>query len=429
MRLDYGDIADVEFGAQRGADGKAEITRAEILLGTVDPEFKRTAGTTIRGYVDRVRLDEWSHFQPDASVRTGTKSLPLNFDLQVSKLELLGQAFDDVRMFGEREATQWQVGLAGATLNGTALVPRDFSSGTLHLNVDRLELRRPDEATDPASGTSLDPRRVPALAVAATTLVYNEIDFGAAEITTVRHSDGLELTQLKLRSDALTLDANGRWDHNEGQQTSHFDIDVQSATLAGLLERFGYNVANIEQGETDIHIAASWPGTPFEFSLAQMTGNFELHVTDGRFLDIEPGGGRLFGLLSLQSLPRRLSLDFDDLFRKGFAFDDIQGVFELENGNAYTNSLLMSGPSARIDITGRTGLADTDYDQHMVVTPALSSSLPVAAALFGPIGVGAGAVYFLGQKMFKAIPNRIDKFLRREYSITGSWDNPLVERI
>ena len=110
-------------------------------------------------------------------------------------------------------------------------------------------------------------------------------------------------------------------------------------------------------------------------------------------------------------------------------FDTIDGVFVLENGNAYTNSLLMSGPSARVNISGRTGLAEQDYDQNIVVTPALSTSLPVAGALFGPIGVGAGAVVYLGQKMFKSIPEQIDKFLSRKYSVTGPWDDPSVERL
>ncbi|HJP37201.1 MAG TPA: AsmA-like C-terminal region-containing protein, partial [Gammaproteobacteria bacterium] len=104
-------------------------------------------------------------------------------------------------------------------------------------------------------------------------------------------------------------------------------------------------------------------------------------------------------------------------------------VFELDRGNAYTNSLLMNGPSARIDISGRTGLADQDYDQRVTVTPALSNTIPVASALFGPAGIGVGAVIYLGQKMFKSIPEQVDKFLSREYSITGPWEQPVIERI
>ena len=89
----------------------------------------------------------------------------------------------------------------------------------------------------------------------------------------------------------------------------------------------------------------------------------------------------------------------------------------------------MTGPSARIDISGRIGLTEQDYDQRATVTPTLSNTIPVASALFGPAGIGVGAVIFLGQKMFKSIPEQVDKILSREYSITGRWEQPVIERI
>ena len=430
-RIDYGDIIDVEVDARRSDDGRAEVERIEVLFGSVDPEFKGTPGGTVKGYIARLPLDEWTAFQrrPGEQTQGNAFGLGLKFDVQVAELELLGQQFDDIRLAGQRQEANWQVSVASSAMNGHIVVPRDFGNGTLKVELDQLRLVTAERNGEPAVTSTFDPRRLPALELAAESFIYNDIDLGQARISTERREHGLELKQMDFRGSSFELGATGQWTVVENTQNSRFKIKVASVTLGGLLDRFGYNVANIRDGKTTIDIDASWPGTPVDFSLAQMAGNFELHVSDGRLLDIDPGGGRLFGLLSLQSLPRRLTLDFDDLFRKGFAFDHIDGVFELENGNAYTNGLLMDGPSARIAISGRTGLTENDYDQHMTVTPALSSSLPVAAALFGPIGIGAGAVYFLGQKMFKAIPKRIDKLLSREYSITGSWGNPTVNRI
>ncbi len=88
----------------------------------------------------------------------------------------------------------------------------------------------------------------------------------------------------------------------------------------------------------------------------------------------------------------------------------------------------MSGPSANIAISGRTGLSRQDYDQIVTVTPQVADSLPVASALFGPIGLGVGAVIFLASEVFDSIPKQIDKFLRYQYTITGSWDNPVIEK-
>jgi len=117
------------------------------------------------------------------------------------------------------------------------------------------------------------------------------------------------------------------------------------------------------------------------------------------------------------------------LFKEGLAFDRIEGLFELERGDAYTNNLSMEGPSARIDVSGRTGLVEQDYDQIVTVTPQFANSLPVASAFFGPPGVGVGAVLYLGQKIFKTIPDQIDRMLSRQYAVTGPWNAPIVERI
>jgi uncharacterized protein YhdP len=88
----------------------------------------------------------------------------------------------------------------------------------------------------------------------------------------------------------------------------------------------------------------------------------------------------------------------------------------------------MEGPSAKVEISGRTGLAAKDYDQRAVVTPALSDSIPIASALFGPAGIGVGAAIYLGQKVFKQVPEQVDRFLRREYTITGPWNAPVIEK-
>ena len=154
-----------------------------------------------------------------------------------------------------------------------------------------------------------------------------------------------------------------------------------------------------------------------------------MDIEKGRFTDIDPSAGRLFGLLSLQTLPRRLSLDFSDLFGKGLAFDVIAGHFDIDNGNAYTNNLTMSGPSVNIDVSGRTGLVDKDYDQIATITPKVSNSLPVASALFGPVGVGVGAVIYLASEIFQSLPEKIDTILRKQYTITGAWNNPQVTKI
>ena len=429
-RVDFGHILDIEITSSKTAQDVVEVERIEAIFGSLAPEFKGTPGITVRGYIPMLSLNEWAGYAqgPDSPEGTPFTTLPTSFDIQVKELRVLGRSLEDIRLLGTKEEEQWIVDVASFDATGRALIPWDLDSGVLQLDFDHLRLVSvsPEGEDEPLE---LDPTRIPALEMTCAAFQYGDTDFGRAEIKTTRLDDGLRLEHLSFSNPDFSVNASGNWLIAGQIQTSELDLDATSRALAPLLDRFGYTVANIDGGETDIRIEASWLGTPADFTLDRMTGTFELHVVEGRFLDIEPGGGRLFGLLSLQTLPRRLSFDFTDLFRKGFAFDRIDGVFELELGNAYTNSLAMDGPAARIDVSGRTGLAVKDYDQHVVVTPALSSSIPLAAALFGPIGAGAGAVYYIGGKMFKSIPEQIDKFLTREYSIKGSWENPVVEKI
>ena len=131
--------------------------------------------------------------------------------------------------------------------------------------------------------------------------------------------------------------------------------------------------------------------------------------------------GRLLGLVSLAELPRRLTLDFGDVFGKGLAFDSIKGDFHLADGNATTDNLVIAGPAANISVTGRTGLNARDYDQEMRVVPHVGNSLPlVGAVVGGPIGAAAGFAVqgLLGKGLNKAASAR--------YRITGSWDKPVM---
>ncbi|RME35651.1 MAG: TIGR02099 family protein, partial [Gammaproteobacteria bacterium] len=237
---------------------------------------------------------------------------------------------------------------------------------------------------------------------------------------------GLYLDSLTIHSPDFTVSAEGNWTTDDKGQHSDFSIVAQAPALGRLLKRFDYNVAGLEGGEARLEIDARWEGAPADFDLERLNGTLSLRIGKGRFLEIDPKAGRIFGLLSFHTLARRLSLDFSDLFKKGFVFDSIEGSFLIENGDAYTNDLVMEAPSARISVSGRVGLASQDYDQIVTVTPHFASSLPTASALFGPVGAAVGAAVLLAEKVFRKLPENIDKLLLKQYSITGSWDKPVI---
>lgn len=424
-RVALGGVLQAALRLEPSTDGAQRLTHLALHLGPGSVPELSHPGLRIEGELAAMPLGEWAGLLKAGPA--GDSALPMEIDVLVGSLTTLGQDFSQVRMVGRQDPIAWRVLVDSERLAGDITIPRDPASSPLTLNLKRLWLKSP--AADRKGQAKLVPQRIPRLAMACASFRYNALDLGQAALATTPTAQGLHLDSLVFQSDAAQIRAHGDWFLRDETHESRFSIEVKAEALGALLGSFGYDSRAIKGGRTNLEIEAGWPGTPGDFTLDRLTGSLNLTVRRGRLLDVEPGSGRLFGLLSVQTLPRRLSLDFADLFAKGYAFDRIEGWFKLENGNAYTNTLFMEGPSSRVEVMGRTGLASKDYDQKAIVTPALSKSIPLASAVFGPAGIGAGAAIYLGQKLFKGVPTQVDKFLQRRYSITGPWDKPVVEKL
>jgi uncharacterized protein YhdP len=170
-------------------------------------------------------------------------------------------------------------------------------------------------------------------------------------------------------------------------------------------------------------------GTPAGFDYPTLSGALNIDVGPGRFTRIEPGLGKLIGVLSLQALPRRITLDFRDVFSEGFAFDEVTGKVRIANGVMSTDDLKLIGPAARVQITGDADLAGETQRLSVRVQPALSGGVSAGAALLflaNPlIGAAVGAGSLLAQKVLK---DPIEQMFSYEYAVTGGWSDPVVTR-
>ncbi len=398
-----------------------------------DPESAphSDAGIRIDGTVDILPVTEWwDVFREvrDAQTRHGALTpLDINATGQVRQLQLLGQDFHDVEVDAARADTAWNFQLRGAEIDGRISIPV-AQDATQPIQVDLARLKV-SPGNEPGTGRAPDPRTQLPLQVAVADLDFHGHSLGAMKLASSRVADGMQIDSVEFTQPGLVISGSGTWLRQGEADQSHFAIKVNADAMDDMLQTFGYNVAAVRKGRTELDIDAGWAGTPMAFSWANLNGTLHMQVHKGQLLDIEPKAGRLFGLLSFQSLPRRLSLDFSDLFGKGMAFDRIEGTFDITDGNAFTNDLHLRGPSADVAIAGRTGLAVQDYDQIVTVTPQVTGSLPVAGALFGPVGIGVGAVIYLAGEIFDSLTTGIDDLLRYQYTVTGSWDKPVIEKI
>ena len=169
--------------------------------------------------------------------------------------------------------------------------------------------------------------------------------------------------------------------------------------------------------------ALTWPGAPYEFNYPGLFGSVRVKVGKGRFLQVDPGAGKLLGVLSLQAIPKRISLDFTDIFSPGFQFDSIAGLALIENGMLKTEDFTMQGTAAKVTLKGEVDLQRETQQLQVRVYPALGDSVSLLSFAAGPV-VGVGVL--LASKLLR---NPLDKLVAFDYNVSGSWADPVVEHV
>ncbi len=321
------------------------------------------------------------------------------------------------------------VELSGPTVQGSIDFPKDLARAGVTVHLPILHWPAPPEK--PKRDVDADetrspfaPSSAPPMHIWVGDLRLGKAEFGETRIETRPTAAGMRIDTLDARSPMFHLSASGDWNGSPANNQTALDLELTAPDLGRVLEGFGFK-GLIDGGATEARLSGSWPGSPVAFALSRLSGTLSLDVGQGRFLEVEPGaGGRLFGLLSLGEIRRRLSLDFTDFYKSGTSFNYIRGHFNLDGASATTDDLLIDSPAAQVKITGRTGLKARDYDQEMTVLPKAGVALPVVGALAGgPVGAAAGLVV---QNLFK---KQIGAAAASRYKVSGTWEKPEIELI
>lgn len=346
-------------------------------------------------------------------------------DLHSGEFDLFGRGFGEVRLRYRQQGEGRWVGLEGERLNGEIEVPDPLQllSRGITARFDRMHWPGDFGGESDALSGSLDPANLPPLHLHIVDLRLGEAVLGDTRLETYPQAGAMHVEQFTARSEALALSARGDWLGQGEASRSRFSVEFTAEDLGAMLQALGFSEF-VEGGQTLATLEGEWAGPPSAFALDVVNGKLSVSVGSGRIPDVDPGAGRLFGLLSLGEIPRRLALDFSDFFRSGLAFNRIEGEFVLADGVASTDELLIDSPAAEIRLRGRTALRAQEYAQTMEVLPRAGNVLPVVGALAaGPAGAALGAVaQAVLQKPFKQITRTL-------YSVNGSWENPDIDVI
>ena len=344
-------------------------------------------------------------------------------DVLADQLLLVGGRFEQTRLRLRPGKGAVAVQLEGPALAGNLQVP-DAEDGTVSGQLQRLHWQAAAAVAGEAGdhpAEPMNPAKIPPLALDIDDLAFGKVALGQARLRTQPLADGMQVSQLQLRSPGQAIDASGQW-HGIGERArTRFDASVHSENLGGLLDKLGYG-GQLRGGEGQLQFSAGWDGAPAAFNLAGLEGTLGFDVRNGQILELEPGAGRVLGLLSITQLPRRLMLDFRDFFSKGLAFNQAAGKVAFGEGLARTDGISLQGPAVDIGIRGQADLRAQQFDQTIEVNPRSGNLLTVVGAVAGgPVGaaVGAAANAVLGKPL--------GSIGAKTYRVTGPWSDPKVE--
>jgi uncharacterized protein YhdP len=403
-----------------------DLDRGVVAFGAESAPEAATRGLHFSGHAGEVGMQDWFDRMGATDSNTGMGDRIRSVDMQIDDLYLFGQHIVGHRVRLDRSAEEWLVQFDGPEISGSAFVPYDFTAGRpLLIDMKRLVLPGDEDDADDTPSV-LDPRRLPPITIKAGEFALGTRFLGAVSATLQSTADGLETSDLIAKDKSFEIVGSGRWVVDEADPTgshSYLQAKLTSTDVGATMARLGYD-PGIVSDELSMNFDLNWSGGPRDDFRDSLNGEALVRIGSGQLSDVEPGAGRMMGLMSVVALPRRLSLDFRDVFAKGFGFDQIRGRFALIDGQTFTCNLSLEGPAAQIGVVGRAGLVDRDYDQTAAVSASFGNALPVVGAALG--GPTVAAVVLIFSQIFKKPLAEVSQVY---YGISGSWDEPVIESV
>jgi uncharacterized protein YhdP len=391
-------------------------------------------GITFAMSAARVDLDQWRRIlnSPAGTVSTEepASATAFSFDeliLTTPDLILFGRHLNDVDLAASAAppggSGAWKVRLASRQASGD-LNWDGASGGKLSAHFRQMKI---EPSNDPVSAVVSEPtEKLPALDIVADDFALGDRRFGRLELHARNEGNLWHLSRIETKNPAGTFSGSGQWQVSGGlgeRSRTQLDFKVDSGDVGSLLDHLGYP-GTVRAGTAQLAGKVAWNGAPTDLDFASLNGDLDLQAAKGQFVKLNPGAtGKLLGLISLQGLPRRISLDFRDVFSEGLAFDSLTSKVAIQNGLMRTERLQIDGPSARVVMRGEVDLKHETQRLNVNVQPELGGTAALGVAIVNPI---AGVATWVAHKVLQ---NPLNQMFGFDYLVTGTWDDPKVEKI
>lgn len=320
----------------------------------------------------------------------------------------------------KRDGNFWVGGITSSFAMGGVRIPVDFS-GTDRISLDMAsldlsalkQLGGKDSFVSPA----LSPELMPLLTVTSQKTLWHSVDLGRLSLVAERIPGGMSFNNVELSGESQTLILSGDWQANGGKSVTHTQGHLDVPRAGQMLAKLGIT-KDLTETSAAVDFVVNWNAAPYQFSLADLKGDLDVKLKNGRILSIEPGFGRVLGMLALAQWIKRAQLDFSDIYEEGLTFNSIKGHFDLAGGIASTQNLVVDAVPAKIAISGDTDLVGQTVDHIVDVTPKSADAVPIAGTIMGKLAA------LIGKSLTGK--NQEGFFFGSQYLVKGAWGNAQI---
>lgn len=409
--------------------GQYQLKRGQLVFGRKTADWITKNHFMINGEIPVLNLENWWRVVENQSL--DIYRVPLDVYLLAETLDLMDLSFQKTWVY-YNSSKKGLLGFEGKEIQGKFYFPTQ-TQPMMSFELDHLtikENKEKDNKTKEKSQTktyfldNLKNQEKTQLLFLTKNLTYHGKNFGEVAFQLAPKSTGYNIQDLSVRTEAYTLEGKGEW-VLKGEERTKVDGAIYCEDFGQSLAQWGFS-SMLKEGKGRLQFTLAWPGSPFDFSLSSLNGSMNINLRNGRIMGVNPGFGRIISFITkLNPLEHIQSgkVDFSDVYKQGFAFNNLMSTLYFRKGEALTDALTIEGPTASIKIRGRTNLATKDLDFNMAVSPKLGAGISLAAGLLGGPVAGFGA--FVVNKL---VSNKMGSFTQYNYKISGTWDSPNIQK-
>ncbi len=412
-----------------------QFSRAHLAIGQSDL-MGMGLGFSVSANLSELDVSSWYK-----AVNTLINDLPSDFDkplleapkrifIKADSTLIASQRLTGLETVIKNTSDSWLFDINAKETRMKVVLYKDWLNKGVDINADFIELTSwQNTELDNGQTLSSDPIKFdanvdtfPPISFSCTRCRFMDNDLGKVDVNLSRSATGMKIDQVRLNNTHGLFYGSGDWFLTNGQSSTRLKGEFSSSDFGAFLKGLKLN-SGIKDSKVSSQFDLSWKRAPYEFNFDTLNGQIDWRLTDGYLTEVSDQGSRIFSLLSLDSLVRKLQLDFRDVFAKGFFYEKIIGSFQLENGIAFTQDTLVDGGAGEITMQGYTDLNAQRLNYQIEFAPNVTSSLPVIVAwMVNPATALAALALDQVLTSAKVISNI-------KFSLTGTLDNPQLTEL